>query len=297
MAIVQEYNFKIKLEYGLNVEVQSCFHDSQLIVLTDLMDNFGGGAYGHVWAIARAIVQSGIDWLDWDIYHMRIMGRYRELLNGASEYRNCSYNSEVEHKKIMWDRYELACKLYALDYVPEGVRMPAFVEGIGYRLSDFRRYAEEIGLSNDALDNYFLRSFDSDRIFLLENSSFEDESKEELIYKGVVRTGKEINRSVMASCLNFVESRTILKELGIKPDKSLGKCRNQVIYALEDNMPSIEVLIMSARDWSLYGEILAIPGYEWDDFQSYRQQIKGAATALVDIYDKIVSPDLSRKLS
>ncbi len=296
MSTFQSYEFKFEFGYGSSIDLQANYADSEVIAILDITEEFIGPVYGHVWSIARKIVQSGIDWPDWEIYHIGITEKYRTLLGGEDEFRYAKYNSKQERMKIMWNRYELSCQLYESEYVPEGVRMPFFMEGLTGSLSDFRKYGEEVGLSSEALDSYFLGSFDIDRICLLEDLGSEDSSKGELIECGVIRIGSEIDRKVMASCLNFSEAKFILKKLEIKPDRSLGKCREQLIDLLDEDVHEIGELILSARDWSLYGETLAIPGYEWDDFQSLRQQVRGAATAMVDIRDKKVSRDLTKKL-
>lgn len=296
MSITKSYEFKFEFGYGSSIDLQANFADSEVIAKFDIAEEFIGPVYGHVWSIARKIVQSGIDWLDWEIYHIGIAEKYRILLGSETEFRYTKYNSEQERKKVMWDRYELSCQLYESEYVPVGVMMPTFVEGLTGSLSDFRKYSEEVGLSSNALDDYFLKSFDSDRICLVDNLGFEECSREELIECGVIRIGSDIDKAVMASYLNFAETKFILKKLGIKPENSLCKCRAQLIDMLDENTHGAGELILSARDWSIYAETIPIPGYDWDDFQSLRQQIKGAATAMVDIRDKKVSRDLTKKL-
>lgn len=278
------------------IRLYACFFDSEQIVESDLMPNFRGSPFGNTWSIARAIVQSGIDWSDWETYHERVVDLYKTALGADLQFRDMTFNSEKEKTRTSWSRYDLACSLYEIDYVPEWVRMPIFFEGRTSPLSDFRRFADEVGMSPEALDDYYLKSWSSERLFPLDNSSYQDSSLKELLDISVVRVGKDVDKKVMVSCFSFIELRSILKELKIKPKASLDGCKNQLFDELDSGSSCLESILLKQRDWQSFGEITPIPGYDWDDFQSYRQQVKGAAEAMVDIYKGIVSTDLSRQL-
>lgn len=290
------HDIKFHIAHDCSVSFYAPFIDSEQIVEYDLAKNFRGPSLGSTWAIARAIVKSGIDWPDWEACHERIVGLYKAALGNDLQFRDMSFNSEMEKNQTSWDRFNLACSIYKIDYVPEYVRMPDFFEGPTARLSDFRRFADDIGMSFEALDDYYLKSWGSERLFPLNNSSYQDSSLNEMLDLSVVRVGKDIDRKVMINYLSFADLRLILKELKIKPKISLDKCKKQLVDELDSGSKALESLLLKQRDWRLFGEIIAIPGYDWDDFQSFRQQVKGAAEAMVDVYNGIVASDLSNLL-
>jgi hypothetical protein len=276
---------RIYLNNNKSIEVASDFFDGVQFLDLRLQEEFSGSAIGDIWPLAEVIVRSGADWIGWLKYYNRLRPGYLLALGDRDEYRYGRWETEKDRKADMWKHCEIAISLRTNGYyVPDEVQMPQFIEGIPARPSIFRKMADEHNLPMDVLYQYFLRSFDSCQFADGLNENYDEFAWSSLRKAGIVSSGDAIPTVSAVGDLTMKEMRAVLRQLGEKSEPSLWGNKRKIADLASADEARIRKAISNVRDWENTFMVHPPPGMSWKDFQSVRQQIKGMAVALGDIY-------------
>jgi len=210
---------------------------------------------------------------------------YDNLLDGMPYYRDIHTLPDKELRKVRWGRCDLAHSLSKTRYLPEQMSMPTFIEGPVASASLFQELAYERGVSMDAIHEYFLRAFFSRRITVGQNPAFSDLAWQELVDADIVVIGADIPLDALIPTLSMAEIRTSLNHLGQRQAATKVAARASLVELSEDDEDRVLEAVRTTRDWGKVFCINPPPGHDWLAFQSIRQQIKGMAVALADVYD------------
>lgn len=276
----------IKLANGKTISVSSSFSDGIEILQDAITQDQTGGSYGEAWTLACAFVRSGVDWVGWDIYHARLREAYQQKLAGDYEYRYSVWNSEKERKEIMWSRHDTCRSLSKSHYIPHGVMLPNYVEGSPATPSLMRMTTVNRGLSGDVLEGWFLKSFASQQFHLLTSSDHDPLTWHAMKEFGLAVPSENITPEEGLRLLDINSLRAALNCFNLPKARSAAEARNIISEIVpKDQLRSYLIEKTLVRS---HWKVLPPDGVSWDDFQSWRQQIKGMGEAVSDIFSGIL---------
>ncbi|WP_156174529.1 hypothetical protein [Hoeflea sp. IMCC20628] len=271
---------RIPLDNG-SIYVASPFPDGIARFRDELVES--GRIVGSVWNTAIHIVRSGIDWVGWNAYHSNLRSSYVSALAGRPELRHGQWSTEAERKAAMWERVELIQSMQTRHYVPEEVPLPDLAEGDVTTPSILRKFAISRGLSDEALAQYFLKTFYSLR-FTDFAEAYEPRTWSELKAAKIVVDWSEAPIAELIDELSMKELRTCFRALGLKAARTASECKAILTSELPREEDRIRSALADCRVWAGYSYVHAPDGVQWSDFQSLRQQVKGMSVALDDLF-------------
>ena len=275
---------RINFSKGESIYIDSPFEDAVDLLGQAIESDQSGSTVGRAWELACAFVVSGADWPGWEQYHLKLRSEYQKLLPDGVEHRAGVYSTEKDKKDAMWRHHDIAQGMMKNHYIPEGVMLPSFIEAEPAQPSVMRSFAEDCGLPQEVIKEWYLRSFGGCQITVGANVNYSEDAWHYLVDSPAITFGEDMPPGELAKNLNMTQIRGIMKKLGSPMAKTLSQSRMQLqedIAAGDDRL--IDAVRSFSADENLY--MVMPPGsLDWDDFQSWRQQIKGMAEAVTDIY-------------
>lgn len=258
-------------------------------LIRGLRDQFGGATYGDVWAIATVLVRVGASVPSWRNYYEQIQRAYRGWTPDRVFFRERIFASADERRRAMWEHVEAGQRVYVLRYVPEEVQLPQFFEGGMFAdFCSFRKAALQGGVDHRWLMQFVFKSFWSDRVWMTQ-PDFDPECIKCLRQIGFIVDQDQFTAEEWLSHISMAHSRAVLKAAGLNSSRTLGE-NLAALRSAEAQNPGLIADSMSMIAGPLRLSAYRAPNnWGWDDYQSIRQQLKGMATMLVDIYDGGVS--------
>ncbi len=282
--------FDIRLGNGLIVPMVSTFQDAGEKLQESINEDQNGSVFGNVWNLATAFVLAGIDWPGWISWHAALRKKYIGRLIGQPQYRDAIWSSEAERKKIMWDRFNTSMSLARTGYLPEGVYHPQFLEGTPAKPSLLRKAAASSDLSNEALTEWFLCSYASQQVSRGANPSFGSSSWQLLRRSGLILSGQDVPIQAILRDMSMSELRRTQEVLGMRAERSLAMSAARILELALDKERAVRNAIARATSCRKFSMIQPPAGVPWDDFQSWRQQIKGMARTITDLFSGVLRP-------
>lgn len=273
---------RIKFANGKTISVTSPFPDGIDLLQDAITQDQSGGVYGATWPLACAFVRSGVNWIGWATYHSKLREAYQQKLGENSEYRYSAWNSEKERKEIMWSRHDTCRSLANFHYIPDDVMLPNFIEGSPAAPSVMRMTTENKGLSGDVLEGWFLKSFASQQFHLFTSSDHDPLIWHAMKESGLAVSSANIEPEEGLNLLDINSLRGALNCFNLPKARSAAEARRLILAGVSrDELQSylIEKTLVKS-----YWKVLPPNGVSWDDFQSWRQQIKGMGEAVSDIF-------------
>tara|TARA_R110002049_G_C9079447_1_gene555492 strand:+ start:303 stop:1196 length:894 start_codon:yes stop_codon:yes gene_type:complete len=281
--MIDTVSFRLNIGNEKEIVMQSGCHYARDRLAEAIEEDRAGAVFGNTWKLATAFALSGADWAAWSVYHTKLRSKYNDLIRGP-EYRDSFWETDRERKAIMWNRIETAQSCARYTYIPESIGLPQFIEGPPVKAQWIRKFLDRRSLPRDVEVEWFLRSYDSQQITIGPNLEFAPSTWQLMINAGLVAKNGDIPPKMAAKALSMKDLRQLLDACGIAPEKSIAAACNAFSdYGQSDPKAAIERLRAQIGNRDIY--MLKPPtGIAWQDFQSWRQQLRGIATAVTDIY-------------
>ena len=284
---VGEGVYRLHVRHGAHLMV-SIDDEERLNTLCDtLFDLHDGSSYGNIWKVVEAVVISGVNILMWPRYIADLQQLYRSINPVAL--RKMVRIGETPRKKEWRARGDTILRLKATRYVPDEVGLPDFLEGPPVDNATFQRTQASHGFSDETIVEYYLKSWRGRRFSEGPHFDFDYLTYEELQDSGLIRVGKAIPLVELAHGVKASALKTALRHLG----RGYGPYRNENATELANVAQSAGITTDDLADY--LGDIenlhCIVPpdGLDWDDFQSWRQQIKGMGELLINLWEGKVS--------
>jgi hypothetical protein len=138
------------------------------------------------------------------------------------------------------------------------------------------------GLSEEFIDVWFLKSFASRQFHLLESPDHDTLAWHAMKGAGLVVSSEFISPYEALRLLEFAELRVMIRCFNLPRARSGSEARRIISNNV---LPGdLRSFLNEKTAFKNYWKILPPDGIDWDDFQSWRQQIKGMGEAISDIY-------------
>jgi len=135
----------------------------------------------------------------------------------------------------------------------------------------------------DVMHEYFLKSFESQQV-VRGSEAYELPTWHALRVIGIIVSGDDIPIAAAVADLSMAEARFVLGALKEKPEPSLSTNAGKLIAYARCNEQEVRSALQIARDWNSTYYVHPPMNLTWMDFQSLRQQVKGMAVPIGDIY-------------
>jgi hypothetical protein len=273
--MVDEWQSKIRLGNGSHFTVTSTTTDGPEILQKAIARDHAGSSFGHIWDLAVAIFQSGVDWPGWEIYY----ARFRETCRASFE-PDASGN-EVSADRLRWVQHiQTISKQH---YCPEDVRLPDFVDGPPAKPSKLKEFVRELGLSAEQAEDWFLRTWMFARIGTLQPPGYSAETLAAMEYVGLLARGSDITTPDAIELLKYSGMRNAMGDLGLMPGKTRDICRKSLLALSFEEHDRVRKTVDKHQQKDVW-VMNTPPGLSWTELHSWRQQIRGMAVAITDLY-------------
>jgi hypothetical protein len=244
---------------------------------------------GGTWPLIENAIAQGIDWPAWWSKYRLDVEKYRVALGGQSLLRDSYFPTDAIRRAENRRRYEL-CRTINVFATGE-VHMPDFFEVDEFITSD-RVYPFISWMNESQRANYVIKSFPRDRVFKtneisISDSNFWQSNSDEFEIHGLVSSGDKIPLDILLSSQSNLILSQLIRKFG-------GKASARRV----DNESILHKLAVKNIDvcWDLRKATankflrckMPPPGLSWDEFQSYRWQIRGMIGTMFYLFE---SPD------
>jgi hypothetical protein len=270
-------------------------HDDGPEILQRAIDlDQAGPTVGGIWDLACAIFQSGVDWPGWETYHTR----FRETFASQLRHQTCLTADPMISGTDALADYSLVDKVLGgisrQHYCPEGVRFPAFVAASPAKPSKLRAFVESVGLSKEQAEDWFLKTMSPGRLGRGRGRGYGSETLAAMEYVGLLSRGSSVGSADVIEALTYSELKAVMIDLGLKPERSIVRCRSSIIELLRGQHDRVRKALGDHGMEDVW-VVHTPPGQSWAEFQSWRQQIRGMAEVITDLYFRKPMPEQDRQ--
>lgn len=280
---VGEDAYQLHVRHGAHLMVSIDDEERLNALCGTLYDLHDGSSYGNIWKVVEAVVLSGVNIPMWPRYLADLQQLYRSIHPVAL--RELVRIGEAPRKKEWRVREDTILRLKAARYVPDEVGLPDFLEGPPVDNSILQEIQASHSLSDETIIEYYLKSWRGRQFSKGPHFDFDYLSYEALRDIGLIQVGKAIPLIHLAHGVQASALKTALSHLG----RSYGPYRNGNAADLANAAQSDGVTTDDLKDY--LGDIenlhCIVPpdGLDWDDFQSWRQQIKGMGELFINLWE------------
>ncbi len=270
----------LKIAEGACFRVTAFSHDCVKAMQDVIDEDHSSGVVGDLWNLACGFFLTGCDWIgfrDWRdtvIANVERTSSYHAYAAPGVSLETIGLNANA--------RYDGVLSALEGHYLPEDViDVQSFAFGSAVVPSALYAFWKGAGFSEAVAKNWFLKSQPHTHIFRASDNSFGYETWQSMRHANLALEGSEIPLTRGIHEFNLRELRSAMEILGLKPFRFVTECRSSLL-----DHPDPET-VKAALGPSGYLQLQAVNpplSLDWDEFQSWRMQIRGMSGVLTDLY-------------
>lgn len=271
---------RIRLQNGTSFHVTAAGKAEIELLQVAIDADQSGGVVGKTWNLACAILLSGCNWTGWDEWYRRLVSPLGNLVAQPIELLP---GMSMEAAKLARNqRYDEVLAMLRRSWLPDNLgNLVTFIAGdpvSPFVLYDFWRSA---GFSDKIARNWFLNTQAHTLVFQESMNSYGRETWNAMNHAGLVVQGLEIPLVRAISEFNLSALQPIMADLGMAKCLRISDCHAALLAHPDEN--GIKERLRPYGYDRLVG-VEPPPGLSWQELQSWRQQIRGMAGAITDLF-------------
>ena len=269
---------------GTAFRVSACSQEQVSAMQRVIDEDQSGGVVGNIWNLACGIVLTGCDWIGFQEWRDGVASSVGHIIVDDSP--RDSGKSLHSLRAAENTRYERIRSALSGRYLPEEIaNVESFVTGSNATPSLLFRFWKEQGFNEGIARNWFLKSQPHTRAFWSDDNSFGPETWKAMCNTGQVLEGMDVPLDRGIAEFKLQPLMSALESLGMNSSRIVTECRAALLAHPDPSMVKVALLPHG------YRQLLSVRppiGLEWNEFQSWRMQIRGMAGVLTDLYfDKV----------
>lgn len=238
-----------------------------------------GGVVGNLWDLACGIVLSGCDWMGFREWRDGLVASVHHILDEEARHEGGKSLNDLRLAENA--RYDAIRVVLADRYLPEDVvNIESFVRGTNAMPSRLFRFWKEQGFSEAIARNWFLKSQPHTRVFPSDQNDFGPETWKAMRCVGLILDGVDIPLDRAVGEFKLQPLMLAMETLGLKPSRIVTECR-AALLSFPD--PSQVRVALAHHGYLQLHSLDPPPDLGWEEFQSWRMQIRAMAGLLTDL--------------